>query len=204
VFNQIQLKCHLEARNIGFEPVANRMIVDSGVMDLLLAGFPIVLLLPLKIERREKIGVCVAMSLGVFAGVAAFIKSSYLPQIGRWQDLTCKPSCTLHTSLIPNISADSCYVLLIWAAAETSITIVATSIPYLRLAFRERGRSSRGYQVEDEVHMDNIIQNSRVTWTVEGGYNRTAPLPPLSKKGSVGKHQGSVVSGHRVHNSWNP
>lgn len=80
-----------------------RVIIDvsifagaySGVMDLILAGFPIVLLWPLRIERKEKIGVSVAMSLGVFAGIAAFIKTSYLPDIGRWQDVTCE-FCILH------------------------------------------------------------------------------------------------------------
>lgn len=64
--------------------------VYSGVMDLVLAAFPIVLLQPLKIQKKEKIGVCVAMSLGVFAGITAFIKSSYMPKLGRWKDVTCR------------------------------------------------------------------------------------------------------------------
>lgn len=63
--------------------------VYSGFMDLLLALFPMILLRPLRIDRKEKIGVCIAMSMGVFAAIAAFVKSSYIPKLGRWKDVTC-------------------------------------------------------------------------------------------------------------------
>ncbi|KAF2797311.1 hypothetical protein K505DRAFT_144592 [Melanomma pulvis-pyrius CBS 109.77] len=170
-----------------------RVIIDvsifagaySGVMDLILAGFPIVLLWPLRIERKEKIGVSVAMSLGVFAGIAAFIKTSYLPDIGRWQDVTY-----------------SCYVLIIWAAAEVAITIVATSIPYLRLAFKDPRHRSRGYQMDDEVHMDNVIPDSKITYTASTTENMAAPIPAIARKEPSNRERNTEPVVH-VQDSWN-
>lgn len=72
--------------------------IYSGLMDITLATFPMVLLQPLKMKRKEKIGICIAMSLGFFAGVAAFIKSAYLLQLLKWTDPMCK--CSLHSKAI--------------------------------------------------------------------------------------------------------
>ncbi|KAF2734537.1 hypothetical protein EJ04DRAFT_576797 [Polyplosphaeria fusca] len=121
----------------------------SGIMDLLLAVFPVVLLWNLRIERREKVGVCVAMSLGVVAGVAAFVKTSYLPLLGEMTDLT--------YSMIP---------LLVWAAAEGAVTIVATSVPYIRLAYRARRNRDRGHRVEDaEIGMAHVnVESKTALW----------------------------------------
>ncbi|PVH91313.1 hypothetical protein DM02DRAFT_664123 [Periconia macrospinosa] len=66
--------------------------IYSGVMDITLAAFPIVLLQPLQMKRKEKIGICVSMSLGLFAGITAFIKSSYLLWLLKWTDQMCKCS----------------------------------------------------------------------------------------------------------------
>jgi len=65
-------------------------------MDFLLSAIPILLLWNLRIDKKEKFGVCVAMSLGVLAGIAAAIKTSYMELITRGADLTCK---TLRLSL---------------------------------------------------------------------------------------------------------
>jgi hypothetical protein len=54
------------------------------------------------------------------AAVACAIKTYYLPQVGTWTDFTYNTADTL-----------------IWALAEASITIVASSIPFLRLIVRE-------------------------------------------------------------------
>lgn len=62
----------------------------SGVMDLVMAAFPMVLLWNLRIERREKIGVCVGMSLGVLAGVSAIVRVCIMGMIGKVADVTCK------------------------------------------------------------------------------------------------------------------
>ena len=55
------------------------------------------------------------------ASVACAIKTSYLPKIGTWTDFTF------------NV-AD----VLVWSLAESSITIVAASIPFLRMMVRRK------------------------------------------------------------------
>ncbi|KAF2713913.1 hypothetical protein K504DRAFT_151021 [Pleomassaria siparia CBS 279.74] len=137
----------------------------SGFMDLLLSACPVALLWELRINRREKAGICATMSLGVFAGITAFIKTWYLPDVGRWEDLTY-----------------SCYVLLIWTAAEATITIVATSVPYLRLAFNDLRNKGRGSSTEAElvVHVEDLVPNSNIVYfgsTVEDRTVLTVPVP---------------------------
>jgi hypothetical protein len=54
----------------------------SGILDLVFAIIPWQIVLRMQMERREKIGVALAMSMGVFAAAAAFIKCSSLPELG--------------------------------------------------------------------------------------------------------------------------
>nr|MCV5142752.1 hypothetical protein [Escherichia coli] len=78
-------------------------------------------------NKPEKVGITVAMSMGVFAGVASIIKASELPTMGN-----------------SNFTFDSVN-LVIWGIAESAITIVAASIPILRALLKEatRGTGSR-------------------------------------------------------------
>jgi hypothetical protein len=62
----------------------------SAGMDFALALFPTVLIWGLQMNRREKIGVIVAMSLGVLAGITAAIKTSFIPGTSRSLDFTCE------------------------------------------------------------------------------------------------------------------
>ncbi|KAH7146106.1 hypothetical protein EDB81DRAFT_842367 [Dactylonectria macrodidyma] len=104
----------------------------SAAADFILALFPWLLIWHLQMRKREKVGVAVAMSLGILASITAAVKTSYLPDIIRWADFTYS-------------SAD----LLIWAASETAVTIIAASIPFLRLAFKETTEISVEYQNGD-------------------------------------------------------
>ncbi|KAK3373011.1 hypothetical protein B0T24DRAFT_527533 [Lasiosphaeria ovina] len=92
----------------------------SAAMDFILAIFPTVLIWHLQMGTREKVGVVVAMSLGVFAGITAIVKSYFITGTARSSDFTFS-------------SAD----LLIWSASETAVTIMAASIPFLRLIAKE-------------------------------------------------------------------
>ncbi|KAI9931469.1 hypothetical protein ASPWEDRAFT_398146 [Aspergillus wentii DTO 134E9] len=88
----------------------------SGLMDLVLAMLPWWVIWKLQMKRREKTGIAIAMSLGVFAAATAFVKTSYLPNLSKQSDFTYY-----------------CGDILIWAAAETGATIFAASIPSLRI-----------------------------------------------------------------------
>ncbi|XXG96026.1 hypothetical protein Hte_002303 [Hypoxylon texense] len=91
----------------------------SGFMDFVLALLPWSFILNLNLRRKEKIGVAAAMSMGIFAGATAIVKCYYLQNL---------------------YSVDFFYDggnLAIWGAAEVSTTIMASSIPVLRVLVRD-------------------------------------------------------------------
>lgn len=90
----------------------------SGVMDLVLAIIPWKIIMNLQMQTREKIGVALAMSMGVFAAASAFIKCSSLPELGG-RDFP-------HDGV----------TLVIWGNAEAAVTIMAASVPMLRALVR--------------------------------------------------------------------
>ncbi|KAK3385828.1 hypothetical protein B0H63DRAFT_449829 [Podospora didyma] len=91
----------------------------SGVCDILLALLPWHLIWNLQMQKKEKIGVGIAMSMGVFAGATAFVKSQKIFTVGA-----------------ENFSYDGCQLLL-WAVAEIGTTIMAACIPILRVFVKE-------------------------------------------------------------------
>ncbi|KJR87294.1 uncharacterized protein SPSK_01738 [Sporothrix schenckii 1099-18] len=89
----------------------------SAAVDFVLALLPWKILWNLQMQRREKMGVLIAMSMGVFAGLSAAIKTTKI--------------ATLES---PDI-IDSVQ-LAAWGMAEVDVTIMAASIPILRALFR--------------------------------------------------------------------
>ncbi len=66
----------------------NPNLAFSGIMDLALAIVPWSILRALDMQPAEKFGVAIAMSMGVFAAIAAFIKASDLPELAG-PDFSC-------------------------------------------------------------------------------------------------------------------
>ncbi|KAF2865260.1 hypothetical protein BDV95DRAFT_507702 [Massariosphaeria phaeospora] len=100
----------------------------SALMDILLAICPWLIIGKLQMNKRQKSSLIAAMSMGCLAGVACIVKTTYLPLIGTWTDFTY------------NIGS-----VLIWGLAESSIIIVAASVPFLRLLAKEvSSRSGSG------------------------------------------------------------
>ncbi|KAK0625472.1 hypothetical protein B0T17DRAFT_508459 [Bombardia bombarda] len=93
--------------------------VYSGAMDIVLAFVPWKIIWTLTMNKKEKFGVLVAMSMGVFAGVTSIVKITQLPSISN-QTFT-----------------ESTTQLVILGAAESAITIIAASIPILRALLRD-------------------------------------------------------------------
>ncbi|KAK3358706.1 hypothetical protein B0T25DRAFT_563784 [Lasiosphaeria hispida] len=97
----------------------------SGILDLVFAIIPWQIIMRLQMETKEKIGVALAMSMGVFAAAAAFIKCSSLPELGG-RDFP-------HDGV----------TLVIWGNAEAAVTIMAASVPMLRMLVRSVRPSRR-------------------------------------------------------------
>ncbi|KAI8294148.1 hypothetical protein K4K59_005299 [Colletotrichum sp. SAR11_240] len=90
----------------------------SGAMDIVLAILPWKIIWGLSMTKKEKFGVSLAMSMGVFAGIVSFIKIKTITAIGAFD-------------IIDTVE------LVIWGAAESAVTIIAASIPILRALFRD-------------------------------------------------------------------
>ncbi|KAF9876538.1 hypothetical protein CkaCkLH20_05946 [Colletotrichum karsti] len=110
--------------------------VYSGLLDLALAAIPwMILMRPtpaeessgLTLSKKEKIGVSVALSMGVLAGIAAFVKASYMRSVNDT------------TGDFSHGGAQ----LAVWAAAETAITIMAATLPVLRVLLRDTAVKTR-------------------------------------------------------------
>ncbi|KAI5919034.1 hypothetical protein F4810DRAFT_525472 [Camillea tinctor] len=99
----------------------------SSIMDFVLAFLPWKILMGMAMLRREKIGVAIAMSMGAIAGVTGIVKSVKVLSM---------------TS--PDITYDRTD-LTIWTLAEPAVTIMAASIPILRMLYRELKSSQRSY-----------------------------------------------------------
>ncbi|EFQ95833.1 hypothetical protein PTT_04703 [Pyrenophora teres f. teres 0-1] len=94
--------------------------VWAAIMDISMALLPWKVLWALQMRFAEKIGVGIAMSLGILAGATAIVRARYVEQLQE-QDLSYEA-----------------YNSVIWSAAESAMTIVATSIPILRVFFKQR------------------------------------------------------------------
>ncbi|KAL1854996.1 hypothetical protein Plec18170_004408 [Paecilomyces lecythidis] len=130
--------------------------IYSGIMDFVLATLPWKILWKLQMKRREKFGCGLAMSLGFFASISAFVKTSYLPYLNNTFDIT-------------YYSVN----LLIWAGAETGVTIIAVSLPPLR-ALVTKIRSSRGGSGRDTDGYHLRSRKPRVDGVFSGNHHSRA------------------------------
>ncbi|KAI1866324.1 uncharacterized protein JN550_007712 [Neoarthrinium moseri] len=90
----------------------------SAAMDFILAIIPWAVIMKLNMALKEKLGVVVCMSLAVVAGVTSIVR--------------CVNVHLLYEEDFPYESGK----LAMWTAAEMSVTIIAASIPVLRILIR--------------------------------------------------------------------
>ncbi|KXX73951.1 hypothetical protein MMYC01_208728 [Madurella mycetomatis] len=93
----------------------------SALMDVVLAFLPWKWIWSLQMSTKEKAGVLIAMTMGVFAGAAAAVKSTTIPGIIGGDARASIP-------------------LLVWGNAEAAICVMAASIPILRFLARGKFR----------------------------------------------------------------
>ncbi|XPS96929.1 hypothetical protein M3J09_006176 [Ascochyta lentis] len=150
--------------------------------DFALALLPWTLIWGLQMRLREKIGVGIAMSMGVLAGVCAIVKGVYLIQL-RQGDFSYNGKD-----------------VTIWTAVETAVAIIGASIPVLRVFFREKVSSysnSRGRSVAPSTlkHIPTATGLARRSIALngiapssnrdkEGVWTRIEPIDERSASGS--------------------
>ncbi|KAH6651404.1 hypothetical protein F5144DRAFT_478449 [Chaetomium tenue] len=122
------------------------IIITMNVAMGLSALFPWVNCTPfirgLQMKKKEKVGVGIAMSMGIFAGITGLIKVSQIPK------------------MLSNDFADA-VDLWLWGNAETTVTIIAASIPMLRVMIRDATNSRRAYGTADSYKESGLGSGKR-------------------------------------------
>ncbi|KZL85872.1 hypothetical protein CI238_11171 [Colletotrichum incanum] len=134
----------------------------SALMDITLAMLPWKMIWGLQMKIQEKIGVGIAMSMGLFAGATAIVKCTTLPTL---------------------LSGDFTYdgsELAIWGTCESGVTIMAASIPVLRVLVRDVSSTARKY------YGSSGIRTNRSRFGPGGGVQRsnTVTVTTSMRKGS--------------------
>ncbi|KAG6988145.1 hypothetical protein FocnCong_v003405 [Fusarium oxysporum f. sp. conglutinans] len=111
---------HAPLRGAPADQRTARLFTYSAATDFILALLPWAMLWNLNMKNKEKFGVAVAMSLGVFAGAIAVIKCTKLKANA--------------TSTDPTYDVGE---LLLTACAENALIIMAACIPTLRPMLRK-------------------------------------------------------------------
>ncbi|CAI4215515.1 unnamed protein product [Parascedosporium putredinis] len=131
--NSVELQCWNPTISIAYGMAVSAY---SGILDLAFALLPWKILLPLNLSTKEKIGCAIAMSMGIFAAVAAFVK------------------CSKFLEITPGGTGDSMQ-LAIWGVAEPAVTIIAASMPTLRLFVRKL-TGPKDYAMEEGRAADEV------------------------------------------------
>ncbi|KAM0277437.1 hypothetical protein ACHAQH_005801 [Verticillium albo-atrum] len=143
----------------------------SALVDFALALLPWKIVWKLQMKKYEKIGVAVAMSLGLVAGIVGAIK------VVSAMSITAGPDIPYRLSM-----------LFIWGQAEPNVTIIATTIPVLRVLFRDMHRSK--YANAGGASGPDGASSSG------GGYlrsNGASRFPPSTLRGCTLADEGSKV-----------
>ncbi|TLD07081.1 hypothetical protein PgNI_10907 [Pyricularia grisea] len=137
----------------------------SGAMDIILALLPWRIIWKLTINKKEKLGVMVAMSMGLFAGAVSFAKIEQLPAINK-------------SDLILGLW------LSILGTAEPAMSIVAASIPVLRALVHhnspQRHPAPARFVNKTDVLYAGGTNLGRNSTTIT---SRSGSMPPSSSRG---------------------
>ncbi|EXF72978.1 hypothetical protein CFIO01_04684 [Colletotrichum fioriniae PJ7] len=134
----------------------------SALMDILLAMLPWKLIWGLQMKMKEKIGVGIAMSMGLFAGGTSIVKCTTIPTL---------------------LSGDFTYDgsdLVIWGTVESGVTIMAASIPVLRVLIRDVASTARKYYGNSATRTNGSRFGGGLTRT-----NTVTVTTSTTRKGSI-------------------
>ncbi|KAL2173315.1 uncharacterized protein P884DRAFT_319457 [Thermothelomyces heterothallicus CBS 202.75] len=110
----------------------------SGCTDVVLALLPWNILFHMRktLDVKKRLGIAIAMSMGLVPGVASFVKLAMLPR------LTGDPTDTVAVTT--------------WGSAEGALTIIAASIPVLHALIRgKKGHSTARFDTESEQRLNS-------------------------------------------------
>ncbi|KAK1447391.1 hypothetical protein CMEL01_09230 [Colletotrichum melonis] len=172
--------------------------IVSAVTDFGLALIPIYSVWDLQMVKREKAGVAIAMSIGVLAGIVAVLKAVEALEVTRVVGTECQ-CCPYVSYLESQVNIDKAIslavsrrlaVLTIWIHAEPNATIVAASIPVLRVLIRDVAKSFASYHPSaahyvksDGVFQSANLSNVRAT-SINSDHDSETMILPIFKPGT--------------------
>ncbi|PLB42583.1 uncharacterized protein BDW47DRAFT_121684 [Aspergillus candidus] len=140
--------------------IATVMCAWSAVLDFVLALFPWVALWDLNMKKKEKITICLSLSLGIFAGVCGIIRTTGLYALADSTDYL-------------YATTDS----VIWTNSEMTTTMICVSIPALRPLYRylhgnnsfqdDSGYSDLPASGKSSVGRSKLTGRKRPTYTLD-------------------------------------
>ncbi|KAK5653008.1 hypothetical protein OQA88_9294 [Cercophora sp. LCS_1] len=116
--------------------------VYSAICSFVLAFLPWPIIWKLRLPPKEKIGVGIAMSIGFAAGIMATIKTAFLSKLTTGDSYD-----AAHWSMLDN--------------AEISVTIMAASVPALRVLFRDFSTATKRYYGGQGQNQRNSVVPNR-------------------------------------------
>ena len=157
-------------------------------MDIVLAFLPWWIINRRSLNRKERLGVLLAMSMGAFAGATSIAKTAFLPAIANADtSMLLFTLSNVFTCLLPAVYSVN---LMILATAETAITIMAASIPVLRVLIKNTMKSYsiprfyRSFRTEATYNTgDSKLMSSTAPSSSSPGssqFSRKVISPPIS------------------------
>ncbi|KAF7532054.1 hypothetical protein G7054_g8319 [Neopestalotiopsis clavispora] len=151
----------------------------SAAMDWILALIPWPIIMRLNIKTKEKIGIAICMSLGFFAGITSVVRCLTIPLL---------------------VSHDTTYLsanVMIWTAAEIATTIMAASIPVLRVFLRRivTVRQSHSSNVNNSAYHRSAADGTFLK-SIRAESNDTG-CTTMCTSGAHGRHSGVAEEGRR-------
>ncbi|RYC78703.1 hypothetical protein BFJ63_vAg18424 [Fusarium oxysporum f. sp. narcissi] len=157
--------------------------VFSGAVDVLLCILPWFIIWKLPMRTREKLGVGIALTFGIFAAAAAAVKSVNTIGLSK-----------------PNLTYARVGIVM-WAVIEGAVTIMAASIPVMRMLILDTGLRLRRSDPErasrqcGSLRRLNVIttRNKKPAMTVMTPSDGTSARGITSRRGDVGNCEGTIM-----------
>ncbi|KAM7213127.1 hypothetical protein V8F06_011499 [Rhypophila decipiens] len=162
--------------------------VISAVTDFILTLVPLTIIWGLQMKKIEKIGVALAMSVGLFAGIISAVKAAESYNV---------------VTVVGTAFSYRLATLSIWIHAEPNAAIVASCIPVLRIFFRDVARSYGGYGGSGDKGGKYLKSTTKSTFHGDSTATATAAAAAKpdddSETSILNDDTKDAPKGHRIH-----
>lgn len=153
-------------------------------MDFLLVLLPWIILWNLNMKRKEKITVCISLSLGIFAGACGVIRTAGLDVLSQTTDY-------LYATSNP----------VMWTFSEVTTTLICVCIPTIRpfWTYLTDGSSSGGYyEPTDPASKGSLNYNLKCLPHTSSHTNTDVQIGRGLDKADADSDKSILIHGHAI------